>query len=146
MKLKILIRYSIALFLCVSVVSCGKDDGNSNNSDNSSLTSNLITGTWKITNFIEDGKNQKAHFSNFQFDFEENNTVLATSGSNIKSGTWNLITDSGKTKLVFDFGNIDKFEELNEDWEVLSQSNSKIDLKHVSGGNGGVDLLTFERN
>jgi hypothetical protein len=38
------------------------------------------------------------------------------------------------------------FEELSEDWSILSISPSKIELKHVSGGNGGTDFLTFEKN
>ncbi|MEZ4988540.1 MAG: hypothetical protein R2795_26535 [Saprospiraceae bacterium] len=38
-----------------------------------------------------------------------------------------------------------RFEELNEDWEIISQSDTRIELVHVSGGNGGTDYLTFER-
>ena len=37
------------------------------------------------------------------------------------------------------------FEELNDDWDVVSQSATKIELIDVSGGNGGTDYLTFER-
>jgi len=38
------------------------------------------------------------------------------------------------------------FSKLSEDWEIISFTSSKIELKHVSGGNGGTDLLTFEKN
>ncbi|TMM57874.1 hypothetical protein FEE95_00120 [Maribacter algarum] len=38
------------------------------------------------------------------------------------------------------------FAELSEDWDIISHSASKIELKHVSGGDGGIDLLTFEKN
>lgn len=38
------------------------------------------------------------------------------------------------------------FSELSEDWDIISHTASKIELKHVSGGNGGIDLLTFEKN
>ena len=38
------------------------------------------------------------------------------------------------------------FESISEDWRVLSSTASKIELKHISGGDGSIDLLTFEKN
>ena len=38
------------------------------------------------------------------------------------------------------------FNELSEDWDVVSHSPSKIDLIHISGGDGSTDLLSFEKN
>jgi hypothetical protein len=38
------------------------------------------------------------------------------------------------------------FEELNDDWDFITQSSSKIELKDLSGGDGGIDYLTFEKN
>lgn len=37
------------------------------------------------------------------------------------------------------------FNELSEDWNIISYSSNKIELIHISGGNGGTDLLTFEK-
>ena len=34
-------------------------------------------------------------------------------------------------------------DDLTEDWEIVTRSDSKIELIHVSGGNGGTDTLTF---
>jgi hypothetical protein len=48
--------------------------------------------------------------------------------------------------FTISFASPDNFTELSEDWKVLSRTDSKIELKHVSGGNGGTDLLTFEKN
>jgi len=36
------------------------------------------------------------------------------------------------------------FEDQNEDWIFISQSFAKIELIHISGGNGGTDYLKFE--
>lgn len=44
------------------------------------------------------------------------------------------------------FANPSNFNELSENWDIVSYSNSKIELIHVSGGNGGTDVLTFEKN
>lgn len=38
------------------------------------------------------------------------------------------------------------FEELTDDWDIISQTSSKIELIDISGGNGGTDYLTFQKN
>lgn len=35
---------------------------------------------------------------------------------------------------------------LSDDWDVLERTDTKIRLIDVSGGNGGTDYLTFEKN
>ena len=47
-------------------------------------------------------------------------------------------------KKVTFYGQLD-FEELSDDWDITSSSNTKIDLIDVSGGNGGTDTLIFEK-
>ena len=53
---------------------------------------------------------------------------------------------SGDIDFNIFFSSPADFAELSEDWDIISHSASKIELKHVSGGNGGTDLLTFEKN
>ena len=38
------------------------------------------------------------------------------------------------------------FEEISEDWNVISRTATKIELKHVSGGDGSIDYLTLEKD
>jgi hypothetical protein len=46
--------------------------------------------------------------------------------------------------MYIDFGEAgDPLNELNEDWVVLTQSESKIELKDMNN-EGGVEFLTFE--
>jgi len=51
-----------------------------------------------------------------------------------------LPTNSAHKNLTNDF------EDLNDDWDFISQSATKVELIDVSGGNGGTDYLTFEKN
>ncbi|RPA69411.1 hypothetical protein EF405_06340 [Cyclobacteriaceae bacterium YHN15] len=132
----------IALLLTSILWSC---DENSNSSPDNS-TPILKEGIWIISNFNEDGQDQTNYFSGYSFDFQEAGVVKATSGTSIVSGTWGIRKDSGKTKLDLNFGNVPKFEELNEDWEIMTQNSTKIDLKDVSGGDGDISYLTFEKN
>ena len=112
------------------------------------------SGDWRITNFNDSGTNKTANFTGFSFTFSDNNTITAVNGSTTVSGTWsvrdsnNSSNDDSSNDIDFDisFASPRNFQDLTEDWSIVSSSNSKIDLKHVSGGNGGTDLLTFEKN
>lgn len=55
-------------------------------------------------------------------------------------------SSSGDIDFNIFFASPADFAELSEDWDIISHSASKIELKHVSGGDGGTDLLTFEKN
>ena len=38
------------------------------------------------------------------------------------------------------------FIEISDDWNVIERTDTKIKLQDISGGNGGTDYLTFEKN
>lgn len=38
------------------------------------------------------------------------------------------------------------FEDLNDNWDFVTHSSTKIELIDSSGGNGETDYLTFEKN
>ncbi|MDG1347821.1 MAG: hypothetical protein P8M61_08720 [Crocinitomicaceae bacterium] len=76
----------------------------------------------------------------------------ASNGSTTISRTWS-VTDSNSNDdkpsdmhSNLNFNTNGNFEELNDDWEIVSQSSTKIELTDVSGGNGGTDYLTFTKN
>ncbi len=52
---------------------------------------------------------------------------------------------SGEIDFNIFFAAPEDFAELTEDWNIISYSANKIELIHVSGGDGDVDLLTFEK-
>lgn len=133
---------ALGLMSMALITACKKDEKISpSNSSNVLQDSN-----WKVTLFSEDGVNETSYFSGYTFDFMDGGVVKATSGSSTVNGTWGTREDSGKTKLDLNFDDVNNFDELDEDWEILTQSSTKIELKHVSGGNGGTDLLTFEKS
>lgn len=60
-------------------------------------------------------------------------------------GNFNGGSSSGEIDFNIFFASPADFSELTEDWNVISHTMNKIELIHVSGGNGGTDLLTFEK-
>ena len=149
MKKLILIPALFCLFMLNVASMCSSDDDNSddNSPSTSTVTTNVTSGTWRVTYFKEDDVVQTNNFNGYNFSINSNGTMVAVNGSTTKNGTWSTYSDSGSTKFDITFPDTDgPFEEITEDWRVLSSSATKLELKHVSGGDGSIDLLTFEKN
>ena len=149
MKKLFLIPILLCLFMINVASTCSSDDSGSGDSPSTStVTQNTTTsGNWRVTLFNEDGVVHTSYFSGYDFTMSTGGVITAINGSTTKTGTWNTYTDSGYTKFDIAFSDTDgPFEEISEDWKVLSSSTTKLELKHVSGGDGSIDLLTFEKN
>jgi len=136
----------------LTTISCSEDDIPSINQTQNQIEDIAQSGNWKITFFEDSGKDETNHFTGYNFVFNSNGVLNASNGTNNYDGTWS-ITDSNSNddsqddldfNIYFDLTN--DFEELNGDWDFISNSLTKIELIDVSGGNGGTDYLTFEKN
>jgi hypothetical protein len=65
--------------------------------------------------------------------------------NNCTIGNFTGGSSSGDIDFNIFFASPVDFSELSEDWDIITNSSSKIELIHVSGGNGDTDLLTFEK-
>jgi hypothetical protein len=131
---------ALTLIASVAFFGCKKEDHISP-SNTSSVISN---GEWKVASFKDDGKDETAHFSGYTFKFESNGAVIAVKSSGTSTGSWSSGKDDSHTEIVISFP-LAPLNELNEDWHVLKQSSTSIEMEHISGGNGGTDQLTFQR-
>ena len=134
-KMFLLLSTSIVLFNA-----CSNDTAM--NADNASDI--LSDGNWKVTSYIDSGQDETYKFTGHSFDFTSGGTVNVTASSGNTSGSWSTGEDDSTVKLNLSF-NSTPHSDLNDDWHVITQTNSKIELQDVSGGNGGVDYLTLER-
>lgn len=149
--------------LFISCSSDNSDDVITANSmaDIQEITNLVSSGTWTITNFMDSGSDETPNFNDYGFSFNADGNLVAENGSITVNGTWS-VTDDNSSDDSNDDSSIDdssddidfniffatpsNFNELSEDWDIVSRTNSKIELIHVSGGNGGTDNLTFEKN
>jgi hypothetical protein len=136
----------LGIFSLLLVLSCTKD-----NISIAEVKSNVQTGTWRITKFIDSGKDETNYFTGYNFTFNSSGVLNANNGTNNYNGTWSITdsnsNDDSRNDLDFNiyFNLTNKFLDLNDDWDFISQSSTKIELIDVSGGNGGTDYLTFEK-
>jgi hypothetical protein len=140
------------LFILFTIVSCNTDDDSPNNMIQAEVQSNLQSGTWRVTRFIDSGTDETNHFTGYLFTFNSSGVVNANNGTNNYVGSWSITdsnsADDSQEDLDFNinFNLIIDFEDLNDDWDFISQSSTKIELIDISGGNGGADYLTLEQN
>ena len=83
----------------VLFTACTKDADDSNNfanlqADVETITNNVSTGSWVITNFIDSGKNETGDFTGYGFSFNSDGSLVADNGSNTETGTWSITIDS----------------------------------------------------
>ncbi|MEN8790417.1 MAG: hypothetical protein ABF293_01120 [Flavobacteriaceae bacterium] len=154
--------FVIAIF---ALTSCTSDDSNSDMTANLDAqieeVQNLVSsGSWSVASFIDSGVDETDDFAGYTFAFNPDGSLLADNGSNQIEGSWSITGDDSDDSSSDDsmdddsddidfnifFASPDRFAELTEDWEIVSRTNSRIELIHISGGNGGTDTLILERN
>ncbi|HPW97825.1 MAG TPA: hypothetical protein PK218_04630 [Flavobacterium sp.] len=129
-------------FIEDSISDC--DDDSNGGSNNTTLTQIFTSGTWYISYFFDD-VDETNYFNGYNFTFNSNGSSLAIKNSNTISGTWNIYNDSGAEKIELSFDGL-LLDEIEDDWRIIEYTPTLIKLKHVSGGNGGIDYLTFTKN
>jgi hypothetical protein len=147
------IRILIYLTTLLTIVSCtNKKDDTPSNTTQTTIKTNVQSGTWRITKFIDSGTDETNHFAGFNFTFNSSGVLNANDGTTNYDGNWTITdsnsNDDSQDDLDFNinFNLTNDFEDLNDNWDFISQSTTKIALIDVSGGNGGTDYLTFEKN
>jgi hypothetical protein len=116
----------------------------SSDSSNDNLVNTLSDGLWIVASYTEDNDDQTSNYSGYELDFNTDGTVSASNGSNTNSGTWTVFNSGNE--MMLDFGTDMPFQEFNDDdWDVISSSETEVILQDVSGGNGGTDTLTLQK-
>jgi hypothetical protein len=145
-----------ALPLINCLTSCSSDDNATNVGNNPTPIINAVSsGTWRITKLIDSGVVETNDYANYVFNFGANNVLTATN-TNTYNAFWSVTNDSNDDdspsndldfNIIFTAPAPNNFiDDLSDDWDILTYSNTKIELIDVSGGNGGTDYLTFEKN
>ena len=143
------------LFIVTIFSSCSdEDDIAVNNSVDPTPVINIVNnGTWRVTFYEDSSVDETSNFTGYNFSFGAGNVLSTTNGTNTYSGTWsvtsdNSMDDSPSNDLDFNiaFSAPANFADLTDDWNVISYTATRIQLIHVSGGGGGTDYITFEKN
>ena len=144
------------VYLCVLIISfgCGDDSDPAGNPKVEEVQDFVTNGKWQVGYFFNADKDETEKYSQYTFQFLPNGLLAASDGPASLSGGWSVMHQSDSNDDSRDYGDIDfnisftsvpVLAELSEDWEIISASNTKIELRNISGGNGSIDLLTLQK-
>lgn len=140
-------RVFLVILFAFFLFSCSSDDDNSS-SQMVSISTNDVIGKWFVSFFEDDSVNETSDFVGYIFDFKANNILVATKGSFELVGEWRIDKSSSGSpdELEIFLPTLDKpLEELNDDWDVVSKSSVRIELREISGGDGHLEQLHFTK-
>ncbi|MFM2229720.1 MAG: hypothetical protein RL607_978 [Bacteroidota bacterium] len=151
-KLKLITVLAVLFMLNVASFCSSNDNSSISNTIKNQLIANVTSGTWRITYYNDSGTVKTPQFNGYSFTFGSSNVISTSNGFNTYSGTWS-VTDSNTGDDTINDLNFNilfvspiNFADLSDDWDIQSQTSLKIKLISVSGGNGGTDYLTLEKN
>ena len=107
------------------------------------LEATLIDGTWIVALYMDGPDNDTGVYAAYQLDFNSDGSVVAESSSETINGTWDVL--SGGNDLLLDFGTSFPFDEFNDNWDVFSVEPARVEVRDISGGDGSLDILVFEK-
>ncbi len=144
--------WPVWLLIVITFTACTKDDGDGNGEvDAAKLKETMAAGQWRISQYFDD-TDDTADYTGYIFTFNQSGVLSATNGSTALSGSWSVSDadsddDSSDGTVDFNifFSSPDIFAELADNWDIVKLSATKLELKDVSGGDGSIDLLTFDK-
>jgi hypothetical protein len=168
MKQHILKIGVLAATLFITACTSDSDSDDASNlaqlqADVEELNQTARSGTWTITNFVDDGQDETSDFSGYDFTFNPDGTLVADNGTTTVTGTWSITLDDDSSddsdddgldddydddEIEFNifFASPETFSELSEDWYIISFSSDTIQLiDDDDDSDGTTDLLTFEK-
>lgn len=149
---RITIYALLGLVFFLNTASMCSSDDSSTATNQTNLVNTATSGTWRITSYIDSDVVETNKFTGYNFTFAQNGTLTAVGNGLSYSGTWSVIDTNSNDDTIDDldfnvaFSSPADFFELSDDWDVVSRTDTKIQLIDISGGNGGTDYLTFEKN
>lgn len=159
MKTRFNLLFLVMLSFSLMSTTCETDDDVvvDNSQTIAEITDIAETSTWRITSYVDSGQDETNDFNNYNFTFAANGTVTASNGTDQVQGTWSVTDDSNSNddsnsdddidfNISFSVPSNSNFFDLNDDWDIISYSSTTISLQDISGGNGGIDTLVFQRN
>lgn len=126
-------------------------EDNANDGDVAEIRSIMLEGEWIVAQYQDSGVDITQEFEGYDFNFQPEHLVtVSTNMDPLFNGLWRVIRNyESKLKVYLNFGDDAPFEELTDDWDLVSISADRIELKDwnddAEPGTAAYDILVFER-
>jgi len=113
-------------------------------SEEPTLSQFIVEGEWAVANYKDAGIDETVNYQGYKLTFNTDGRVVATNDTDTVNGTWSEIVDGEKHKMVLDFGATVPFDEFAEDWDIVSFTETRVELKDINDDET-IDTLVFEK-
>lgn len=144
--------FGILFIILISSCSNDKDKTSPKEDFATDLITTLRNGNWRITYYFDTDHEETDNFNGYNFTFGAGDFFTVSNGTNDGSGNWGVIDNNSNDNTIsdlrfyLDISYPIEFQEISDNWEIIEKSSTVIKLRDVSGGNGGIDYLTFTKN
>jgi hypothetical protein len=133
---------ALSLIISAAFLTCKKEDRIS--PANPIINTIVMPGDWKITLFNESSTDKSGKFKLYTFRFNTNGSISAIINGSTINGAWTYAKDKDQEKIIIYFAGT-PLNDLNDDWRIISQTSTNLELQHAPGENDGINYLTFSK-
>jgi hypothetical protein len=94
---------------------------------NNPSTNPSIGGTWKVSYYFDNGKDETSDFNGYLFEFQSDGVLVAKFSGQTVRGTWSENTSSNK--FIINISGNDRLDDTTDDWLIISKTATSIQLK-----------------
>lgn len=121
-------------------------DDNAGDGDVAEIRNFMMGGEWIVALYTDNEVNETTTFNGYSLNFMADHQISLLEGTEaFGNGLWRVIRNSDQQlKVYLNFGVNMPFDELTDDWELVSATADRIELKDVSD-DGSKDVVVFEK-
>ncbi|MGB5822104.1 MAG: hypothetical protein WBG90_21660 [Saonia sp.] len=123
-------------------------DDSSDDGDIPEIRNIMMGGDWIVASYIDGEMDGTADFQGYNFAFSAQHKIAVTEGTDpnpFLTGLWRVLRNSeGQLNVYLNLGEDNLFGELTEDWDLVSITSDRIELKDINGDDG-MATLVFEK-
>ena len=108
----------------------------------------MLGGLWNVALYDDEGIDETDDYAGMDFGFSMFNQVeVSINDDPIKAGLWRVVRNTdGELKFYLNLGDDnDVLSDLTDDWMIVSITADRLELMDVSGGDGTIEILVFEK-
>jgi len=113
--------------------------------DSTLISEIIVEGQWEVAKYEDAGFDETDSYEGYSLIFSPQGTMIAMSDMDSVFGNWSEIFGNGDPQFNLDFEASELFEELDNDWEIGSVTEDRIELRELVGGDAISRLLVLER-
>lgn len=121
-------------------------DDNENDGDVSEIRNTMLDGDWVVASYVEAGMDSAVNYYGYSVQFMADHQISISEGGEVfGGGLWRVLRNSEEElKVILNFGDQLPFDELTDDWKLVSVTDARIELKHINDDESNTTLV-FEK-